>query len=398
MPEQNMPTEFKKILWFASWYPNALNPLNGDFVQRHAQAVARFCRVEVWAFAEDRLGKITQDFSIQTRQTGNLTENIVFIKTPQTPAGILDNFLGREMIYNKAIRIIDEKIQEKPVLVHTHVALYAGRLGMHFSRKWQVPHVVTEHFTGYLPVAKPNFRQANPLTKSLWRKIMRSAHRVLPVSETLKNALKDLAPFPLNMEVIPNVVNGETFRIIRQKPDLTTFITISADNWQKNIPDVIEACRLLNDSGQKDFRLIIVDSETHRLLPLVNAFGLSERIQLCEPMPQPELAQLMAHSHCTIMYSRFETFGCVVIESLAGGVPVIISDIPVLRERIVHGKNGWIAEPENPRALAAAMKLVMDSTCPFNPDELREETLERYAFDPVGKRIADIYAEMPGWR
>ena len=37
----------KKILWLTSWYPNRMDEFDGDFIQRHAKAVALFCRVHV---------------------------------------------------------------------------------------------------------------------------------------------------------------------------------------------------------------------------------------------------------------------------------------------------------------------------------------------------------------
>ena len=35
------------VLFLASWYPNELNPQNGNFIQRHAEAVSKFCNVFV---------------------------------------------------------------------------------------------------------------------------------------------------------------------------------------------------------------------------------------------------------------------------------------------------------------------------------------------------------------
>ena len=32
----------KKVLWLASWYPNAAEPFSGDFVKRQAEAVSIF--------------------------------------------------------------------------------------------------------------------------------------------------------------------------------------------------------------------------------------------------------------------------------------------------------------------------------------------------------------------
>ena len=36
-----------KILFISSWFPNKLEPTNGNFVQRHAEAVAKIHEVEI---------------------------------------------------------------------------------------------------------------------------------------------------------------------------------------------------------------------------------------------------------------------------------------------------------------------------------------------------------------
>ena len=38
-----------KILHVASWYPSEVHRSLGNFVERHVEAVARVCDVEVWA-------------------------------------------------------------------------------------------------------------------------------------------------------------------------------------------------------------------------------------------------------------------------------------------------------------------------------------------------------------
>ena len=42
-----MPQAPAYILWLPSWYPNKLDPFDGDFIQRHAVAVSAFVPVHV---------------------------------------------------------------------------------------------------------------------------------------------------------------------------------------------------------------------------------------------------------------------------------------------------------------------------------------------------------------
>ena len=38
-----------KVLHVASWYPSEVHPSLGNFIERHVEAVATACEVEVWA-------------------------------------------------------------------------------------------------------------------------------------------------------------------------------------------------------------------------------------------------------------------------------------------------------------------------------------------------------------
>ena len=38
-----------KVLHVASWYPSQVHSSLGNFVERHVEAVAKVCEVEVWA-------------------------------------------------------------------------------------------------------------------------------------------------------------------------------------------------------------------------------------------------------------------------------------------------------------------------------------------------------------
>jgi len=47
------------VLWLPSWYPNKLDPFDGDFIQRHANAASLHTKVHVIFVKADEEGKIT---------------------------------------------------------------------------------------------------------------------------------------------------------------------------------------------------------------------------------------------------------------------------------------------------------------------------------------------------
>jgi glycosyltransferase involved in cell wall biosynthesis len=48
-------------------------------------------------------------------------------------------------------------------------------------------------------------------------------------------------------------------------------------------------------------------------------------------------------------------------EFMAAGVPLVVSDLPALRESLTHDRNAWLVEPENTEALAVGLAHLLES-------------------------------------
>jgi phosphatidylinositol alpha-mannosyltransferase len=55
-----------------------------------------------------------------------------------------------------------------------------------------------------------------------------------------------------------------------------------------------------------------------------------------------------------------ESFGYVLVEAMAAGLPVVASDIAGYREVVRDGVDGLLVPPSDPVALAAALRTVLD--------------------------------------
>lgn len=74
-----------------------------------------------------------------------------------------------------------------------------------------------------------------------------------------------------------------------------------------------------------------------------------------------QVRQALARSRCLIFPSRwYETFGLVVSEAAALGVPAIVSDISAAAERITHGVTGWIFRSGDLDDLIGRLNLLRD--------------------------------------
>jgi glycosyltransferase involved in cell wall biosynthesis len=83
--------------------------------------------------------------------------------------------------------------------------------------------------------------------------------------------------------------------------------------------------------------------------------GHGERITAAGPVSQPELADELRAADCLVLPSRNDSFGMVVPEALACGLPVLVSDMVGAKELVDPGRNGWIVPAGDAGALAERM-------------------------------------------
>ena len=84
------------------------------------------------------------------------------------------------------------------------------------------------------------------------------------------------------------------------------------------------------------------------------------------PRTQGELAREMAAADCLVLPSRNDSFGMVVAEALAAGIPVVVSDHVGAADLVHEGVNGWIVPAGDLGALTARLR-----TCARSPESLR---------------------------
>ncbi len=89
-----------------------------------------------------------------------------------------------------------------------------------------------------------------------------------------------------------------------------------------------------------------------------------------------------------------ESFGIVLLEAMAAGVPIVASDIHGYKSVVQRGVQGLLVEPRNPRALAAALyALANDAELRHRMGEAGRARAPDYSWDRVTEQIVDFYRE-----
>lgn len=86
------------------------------------------------------------------------------------------------------------------------------------------------------------------------------------------------------------------------------------------------------------------DAELHVVgdAALAGRLADTEQVHLHGKLSHEQLSKFFSQMDCLVLPSRLESFGMVVVEALAAGVPVIVSDHAGASEAIQEGENGWV--------------------------------------------------------
>ncbi|HRP57596.1 N-acetyl-alpha-D-glucosaminyl L-malate synthase BshA [Agriterribacter sp.] len=248
-----------------------------------------------------------------------------------------------------ASTLVDVVKNNKLDLLHVHYAIphassaYMAKQILQKENKY-VPVITTLHGTDitlvgrdktYAPVVAFSINQSDAITA---------------VSENLKEETYRTFKIEKDIEVIYNFVDVQRF----SKKPIDAFrkviapdnerIILHASNFRriKRIDDVIHIFKKLNDVIPS--RLLLVGDGPER--PMAEA--LCRELNLCDEIrfvgKQQDMEEIFAVTDLFLLPSEYESFGLSALEAMAGGAPVVSTNVGGLPEIITPGENGFMAD------------------------------------------------------
>ncbi|MBW8362368.1 MAG: glycosyltransferase [Kaistella sp.] len=368
-----------KILFISSWFPNKLEPTNGNFVQRHAEAVSRIHDVQILHTIGDSQQK--EKFVFDEKMINGIKTLVVYYRNTQNP---LLNFTRRMQAYKKGFAKL-----EKPDLVHANVLHNSMLFAVYLKKKIKIPFVVTEHWSAFLEINRHKLSQSQLFVA---KNIAKNASLIIPVSHFL---MKDLKAIGLQnkMRVVENVVDTDLFQVKEHKNDRFVFLHISNLVKLKNPEGIINtACRLYAEIP--DFELQIGgDGDVESINKLIREKLASHFIKTFPLLTLNEVSEKMRSSDCFILFSEYENFPCVLLESLSAGTAAIATNVGGIPE-IINDSNGMLISPSE-EELFEAMKKVLKKELNFaSPQKLHDEVVNRFSMEEIARKFDLIYREI----
>ena len=397
-----------KVLHIASWYPSEVHPSLGNFIERHVEAVATACDVEVWAPVPVRgsagsVVKMRDKNGMEMREVEGQTFNVRRLYHEATRPQLVG--------VARSVASAASKMDWTPDVVHLHVAYPAGSAAVAWAKKWGVPVVLTEHWTAYQDFgAVPWWR------RRVIRDVVKRADAVCPVSADLGDAMAAAVPGMGPVHVVPNVVDtarfkpakeetlagvpvGATRRRLEGHPMERLLHVSSMNDDQKNITGLLEALSPLFKANPA-LKATFVGGEQARLdghRSWVEAQGLEGRIVFTGPLGTSEVVKHMQTHDVLILNSRRENFPCVIAEAWACGIPVMSTDVGGIREHLPPGlsERGFLLPAEAGES-EWDMAWTQVSQTPWHEESLRTYAEMHFSMKSVGAAYKEVYLGLLG--
>ncbi len=349
------------------------------------------------------------DISLELKRRGH-DVTVVTSKHGRVPAQ--DEVMGIPVLRSKVLltlfrspvtpRLTDDLEVVPADLYHTHspppvTSYFAART----SERTGVPLVVTYHCD--LEVAGP----AGPLVTGLYRRTleafaMSQATGVVATTHTYAATSRSL--WKLDPMVIPNAVDAKRF-----KPGASGTAIRKRYGIRETEPLVLFVGRLVRHKGieyllqalrQVDARLLVVGGgdSAARLKGLASSLGLEEKVDFAGRVAESEKPEYFAACDVLVLpsVSRLEAFGIAALEAMACGKPVVVSDVPGVREVITDGVEGLLAEPMSPEDIARKIDRLLENSQERERMGLagRHKVEKSFTVEKVVDGLEDLYLQV----
>ncbi len=243
----------------------------------------------------------------------------------------------------------------RPDVVHLHtpnpLACWAWLRARDEARRsgtslavWHHSDIVRQRFTGRL-------------VRPLVRTCLDDASGICVSSESLRRTSVELKPWRDQVAVIPFGIDAAPFA--GEPRGDGPFLFVGRLVPYKGLGVLLDA---VADLPTASLDIVGTGPLAEELAGVIRSRRMGDRVRLRGEVPDTELPELLAASRALVLPSRdrSETFGLILLEAMAAGVPLVASDLPTgVRELARPGETAWVAPPGDAAALRSALAAVL---------------------------------------
>ncbi len=296
-------------------------------------------------------------------------------------------------------RILEE---EQHDLIHAHDWMVA-RAAFRLRNQYHIPLVTTIHATekGRAGVLYTPHKKTIHSVEQL---LARYSDRVICCSSFMQHHLEETFELDASrVDIIPNGIDPSELESF-QGPDGwppgsprgmgKTVLYVGRMVREKGVHTLIEGFEAVLRT-HNGVRLILVGEGPVKeaLIHEVQRRGIADHVQFTGYVDQQTLIGLYKTSDIFVLPSHYEPFGMAVLEAMASGLPVVVSDAGGLSEIVEDHITGLKVQPGNAQSLAEAISLLLDNGALANLLTRNAQRLirEKYDWNLVAEKTIAAY-------
>ena len=336
-----------------------------------------------------------------TRRKASVEAPATWVRYPQIPWNFGLSTAGR-WLYARLLAQVPQLHRRNPIhVIHAHAVLPCGHAAALLAGKLNVPFVVTLHG---LDVFNSCFQSG---VAAEWRRrvsidVYRAARTVICISNKVQQLLQEGIPDGVRSTVVYNGTDPDFFSPalaaeagVPSQPEKEILI-VGNLLVGKGHELVLRAIHHLESSFPRLRCRIIGDGpDRARFEALAESLGIAQRVRFLGRRSRAEVAEAMRACSVFALPSRYEGLGCVYLEAMACGKPVIACRGQGIEEIIKHGVNGWLIPVDGPSELVQAFRALLDNPeqCARIGTAARQTIVSRLTLAHQAQQLAAIYRE-----
>lgn len=184
------------------------------------------------------------------------------------------------------------------------------------------------------------------MMQSVCKKTILNADAIITISHSVKKELCDLFSYPKDRVFVTHLAGDPKFHPRCQAECLSVLnkynlayksytLFVGTIEPRKNLLTLIQAYRSIPDSIRKKYPLVVIGYKGWKSEREHSLFGSASEagwLKYLSYVTEQELPVLYSGSKLLFLPSLYEGFGLPLVEAMSSGIPVVCSNIPVLRE------------------------------------------------------------------
>lgn len=272
-----------------------------------------------------------------------------------------------------------------PDIIHAHNFLYAGIIAKFIKDEYGVNYIVTEHSSSFV-----RNKLSSGKIKSI-ENVAKNALKVTAVSSSFNNILKEYTK--TNIDLLPNIVDDFFFQKKFQNKISKNFIFLHIASLDKNKNQelLIKSFEKIAKLNHNVYLNIAGSGYMKKYLEsLVKKLDIQKQVNFLGRISQEKVRDEMMKSNCFVLSSNFETFGVVLIEALACGLPLIATECGGPKD-IVNKQNGILIKTNNQLELKKAMLYMYENSYKYDREKLRNGAKEKFGEKTFIENVIKYY-------